>query len=213
MATETERLLHQAEARLIDLNHELGAAVSKAKTPDAPELVAIDQAIEEQGAKIRRLQRMLAAGQVAASAEAKRELMKKREDGRTNAVRIARERIALAGKIDDAIAALTPLLREWDSAGVECHKFACDVNRKVPGMDWNGGMLNFARGNNGSFSGALENTLLRAGVGQEGIYCHELAILRSSGSVTLKSAAEYAAKTLEAQLENILETAKRKEEA
>lgn len=212
MATETERLLHEAKARLTDLHQELAVAVSKAKSPDDPELVAIDQAIEEQGEKIRRLERMVAAGRVAATAEARRAASARRVEAKEEAIKLAKARIELARKLDVAIAHVGELLAQWEFIGCQCQNSVAEVNRGNLNSGWDHMALITARGNSALFVGALEFALFKAGVGNLGIFTDMVAARKPLGDfITLEYVAKLVAERLPAQLESHLARAEHQE--
>lgn len=200
MATDTERLLHEARAHLTDLHQDLAVAVGVAKTPDDEALTRIDAAIEAQRTKVQRLERMVAAGKVHATAEAIKAGKVKRQEAYAKAVKIAKGRVELARKLDDAFAALAPLLKEWEKQGIECHANAADVNR---GFDWQYGLLAAARGNDSRLAGALDWAMHSIGLGTVGIYS-DINVRKPIGMdfYSIEQAAEATAQKLAATLEN-----------
>ena len=206
MANQTERLLHEARAGLSDLHKTLGRAVRVAQTPDDPELLEIDRKIDEQRRLIERLERMAEAGKVAESEEAIRAQIIARRAAVKKAGQLARDRIKLARQIDTAVAALGPLLAEWEAQGKECASNAAVVNRDLS-AGWQYAMLNAARGNDGRFATALDWAMHRAGLTERGI-TSDVTVRRPLGDpYTLEQAATLVAERLQAQLDNLADIA------
>ncbi len=205
MANDIKLAQHETRAKITDLKRELVAAVGKASTPDDPKIEALDAAIGQQEARLRRLVMMDEAGQVFASQAALKELRARRKAAHDKAIQISKDRIPVAENIDKAILALGALLNQWHELGAECQRNAAEVHSsdRMPG--WSYSMMCAARGDNGRFAGALDWALFKAQVGTLGISSDSVNLRRPLGDpYSIHEAAEYTAVQLSKQLENSL---------
>lgn len=200
--------LSAARVELNDLQRKSVLLAGTLNDPDDPAWAEVDQGISEATAKIRRLEAMQAAGKVYASEAAVADLQARRQAAFNKAMEIARERVSLACKIDEAIAAVGTLLDEWDATSAECHHNVAFVH-SGDAHGWQDAMLGAARGNNLRFSGALHWALFRAGIGRKCIYLeHDLHRRQFGDPLSLADAATYVVGQLDAQLTRSLETLK-----
>ncbi|MDZ7594415.1 MAG: hypothetical protein U0932_07165 [Thiobacillus sp.] len=196
--------LSAARVELNDLQRKSVQLAGTLDGPDDPAWGEVDQGITAATAKIRRLEAMRAAGKVYAAEAAVVDLQAKRQVAFDNAMKTARERVVLAGKIDKSIAALGTLLDEWDVTSAECHRHAAFLHS---GDSYT--MLQAARGNSSRFSVALHWALFRAGIGRKCIHLEQNLQHRHIGEpFTMEDAASYSADQIDAQLQSSLERIK-----
>lgn len=201
--------LSAARVELNELQRKSVQLAGTLKDPEDPAWTEVDQGITNATAKIRRLEAMQAAGKVYAAEAAVAELQAKRKAAFAKATAVARERIALAAKIDKAVAAVGALLDEWDATSAECHRNAAFVHSGDSQPGWQEQMLSAARGSNARFSTALHWALFRAGVGRTCIHLVRSLQHRQIGDpLTMEDAASYVADQLDAQLQRSFETLK-----
>ena len=205
MANDITLAQHETRAKIADLKRDLVAVVGKAETPDDPKIEALDIAIGQQEAKLRRLVMMEEAGKVFASQASIEELKARRKAAHDKAIQIAQDRISIAKKIDGLVFELGANLEKWRALGVECQRNAAEVHSsdRMPG--WSYSMMCAARGDNGRFAGALDWALFQAQVGRAGISSDLINLRRPLGNYySITEAAEYTAEQLTKQLDNSL---------
>ncbi|MBW6496412.1 MAG: hypothetical protein K0B16_18020 [Burkholderiaceae bacterium] len=201
--------LSAARVELNDLQRKSVLLAGTLNDPDDPAWAEVDQGITEATAKIRRLTAMQSAGKVYAAEAAVAALQDRRQAAFGKAMEIARERVALASKIDKAIAAVGTLLDEWDATSAECHRHAAFLHSSDAQPGWQEAMLGAARGNSYRFSVALHWALFRAGIGRKCIYLEQDLHRRQIGDPSsLTDAATYVVGQLDVLLQRSLETLK-----
>lgn len=201
--------LSAARVELNDLQRKSVQLAGILDGPDDPAWAEVDTGITEATAKIRRLEAMQAAGRVYAAEAAVVALRVRRQEEKDQAVKIARDRVALARKIDKAAADLGALLEEWDTTGAECHRHTAFVHSGDSQHGFQYSLMQAARGNSHRFSGALHWILFRAGIGRTCIHLeHSLQHRQIGEPFTMEDAASYSADQLDAQLQRSLETLK-----
>lgn len=201
--------LNAARVELNDLQRKSVQLAGTLNDPDDPAWAEVDAGITEATAKIRRLEAMQAAGKVYTAEAAVADLQARRREAFDQAMKIARERVALARKIDKAISVVGTLLDEWDATSADCHRNAAFLHSGDAQPGWQHYMLTAARGNSARFSGALHWALFRAGIGRKCIYLeHGLQHRQIGDPYSMEDAASYSADQLDAQLQRSLETLK-----
>lgn len=203
----------QAEARqrLASLEAEANALALSTTDPDDPKLAELDTAIEKTQATLRRLER-LAQGHHLAQTEAQKAAARKSyAQAYAEAVRIAKDRVDLAVKIDAAIAKVGALFEQWDEMGKACHREACTLHRDDQAVAWQYALLDSARGNNHRFTSALEWALFRSGIGNKGVHLPTTQRRPLGAPFGLADAARHVADDLEYRLRDCLKQATERE--
>ena len=203
--------LTEKQNQLAALEAQAAQLTATVTDPNDPKLVEVDTQIEQTKAAIRRLERF-AQGQVTQHSAAQlAERRAEREKAYTDAIRAATDRIPLAEKIDATFAKLGALLKQWDELGIVCQNNAAAIHGDDAMPTWQHTLTDAARGNNSSFTGAMEWALHKHQIGNVGIYLPWEQRRPIGESYTMAEAATGTAENLRIRLHESLVSANEKD--
>lgn len=197
-----DRRIAEAQHQLRTLKGELAEACACTNDPDDQELVKLDKQIDATQGTIRRLEAIKENQRNAISAEERARQKQERADAYRNAISLAQDRIALAGKLEAEFAKVGALLEEWAALGEQCRGAVGIVHRESDTFDYH--LFDVAYGRNGSVVVALDAVMCRAGIGSVGIPMPGASSVPSFQQATLTEAAKMSVKKLEGILQGHL---------